>query len=131
MGVRFPSVQSNIFVGPLPANANETVVLTTPPLTISLDFSTVLLVWFFCYLAGTANTAALFNVRRGTTISGALVNVAPLTAPATAGAQSAYAACYFDVPGAVAGQQYSLTVQQFAATTAGQFKDGALLAFAL
>lgn len=131
MGVRFPSVSSNSFVGPLPANANETVVLTTPPLTVPLDFAPVTLLWYFCYLAGTGNTAALFNIRRGTTVGGALVSVAPDTSPAVAGAQTGYSGIYFDVPGAVAGQQYSLTIQQFAATAAGQFKDGAFIAFAL
>lgn len=131
MGVRFPSQQSATFVGPLPASAAETVILTSPPLNISLDFATILIQWACDILAGTGTTALVFRLRRGTTTAGTLVNAAAWTHTLAAGNTAVMSGCYFDTPGAVAGQQYSLTVVQTAATGAGTFNDGALLAFAL
>lgn len=131
MGVRFPSIASTTFVGPLPANANETVILTTPPLNISLDFSQIIIEWACDILAGTGTTALVFRLRRGTTAAGALINAAAWTHTLAAGNTAVMSGVYVDTPGAVAGQQYSLTVVQTAATAAGTFNDGALLAFAL
>lgn len=131
MGVRFPSVQSNTFIGPLPASGAETVVLTTPPLTLTLDFAQVILLWAFTFVAGTGTTSCSFRLRRGTTVSGALINLQVPNAPAVAAANANYSGTYFDTPGAVAGQQYSLTIVQNGATAAGTFPDGALIAFAL
>jgi hypothetical protein len=131
MGVRFPSAFSNTFIGPLPANATETVVCTTPPLTLPLDGATVILLWLFSYTAGTGNTTTGMLLRRGTTIAGALVNAATNSGQAVPTGPDILSGCYFDTPGAVAGQQYSLTIQQFGASAAGTFRDVALLAFAL
>lgn len=132
MGVRFPSVQSNTFIGPLPANNTETVILTTPPLTISLDFATVFLLWACNIVSGTGTTSLSFRLRRGTTITGALVTPAAFWTHTLAAANSAdLSGNYFDIPGAVGGQQYSLTIIQTGATAAGTFNDGSLIAFAL
>jgi hypothetical protein len=131
MGVRFPSVQTNTFIGPFPANATETVVLTTPPLTLPLDSAVVLILWDFSALAGTSVTSFVLRIRRGATTAGTLVTTAQHVTPAVAGTISGLGGCYFDTPGAVAGQQYSLTCVQTAATGASTFNDAALLAFAL
>ncbi len=131
MGVRFPSIASSTFVGPLPASAAETVILTTPPLNISLDFSQIFLQWACDILAGTGTTALVFRLRRGTTAAGTLINAAAWTHTLAAGNSAVLSGAYFDTPGAVAGQQYSLTVSQTGAAAAGTFNDGALLAFAL
>jgi len=131
VGVRYPSQASNTFVGPLPANATETVILVSPPLNISLDFSQIFIQWACDILAGTSTTALVFRLRRGTTTAGTLINAAAWTHTLAAGNSAAMSGAYFDTPGAVAGQQYALTVVQTAATAAGTFNDGALLAFAL
>lgn len=131
MGVRFPSVQTNTFIGPLPASAAETIICTTPGLNISLDFSIVLLVCMCQILAGTGTTSYTYRIRRGTTTAGVQVNASAWSNNVTVGANSCFGFCYFDTPGAVAAQQYSLTVQQNGATAAGTFGDCALLAFAL
>lgn len=131
MGVRFPSVFTNTFIGPLPASAVETVVLTTPPLTLPLDGATVLLLWSMSVVTGTASTGTVIRIRRGTTTGGALVSLNPWTNTTTAALGYVLGGWYFDTPGNVAGQQYSLTVVQTAATGAGTWSDGALLAFAL
>jgi len=131
MGVRFPSVQSNVFVGPLPANATETVVCTTPPFTPPQDFSVIFISWFFAFLAGTGVTSVFFNLRRGTTTGGAALRLNPWGLAQTASANGFFSGNYFDSPGAVAGLQYSLTIIQTGATAGGTQVDTAMLAFAL
>jgi len=42
MGVRFPSVSSTTFIGPLPASAAETALITSPTLNLSLDNQVVM-----------------------------------------------------------------------------------------
>jgi hypothetical protein len=118
-------------VGPLPASAVETVVLTTPPLNIALDFAVVFLAWFFYFTPGTSTTAAIMRIRRGTTASGAQVGATLWQFPVTAAVSTAFSGVYFDTPGAIAGQQYALTIVQVGATVAGTPQDQALLAYML
>jgi hypothetical protein len=132
MGVRFPSVASNTFIGPLPASNAETVVLTTPPINEPIDNAQIILMWVANILAGTATTSLVFHVRRGTTAVGTSVGVAGgWVVTLAAGQDGNSSGWYFDFPGIVAGQQYSLTVSQTAATGAGTWIDGALLAMVL
>ena len=131
MGVRFPSAFSTTFVGPLPANATETVVLTTPALTLPLDSAPVFFMWCAEINAGTGTTVFAFRIRRGTTTAGAFIGLQPWNLLASVGNAPMQSGCYVDTPGAVGGQQYSLTVVQTGATVAGVWNDGALLAFAL
>jgi hypothetical protein len=131
MGVRFPSVFTNTFIGPLPANATETVILTTPPFSPPLDTSAIFFLWCSEINAGTGTTVLAHRIRRGTTAAGAFIGVQPWNALANVGNAFMLSGCYFDTPGAVGGQQYSLTVSQTGATVAGVWNDGALLVFAL
>lgn len=131
MGVRFPSVASSVFVGPLPANANETVLLVTPPLNIPLDSAGVLLAWMADVLAGTGVSTHGYRIRRGTTTAGVQVGLASWSQTIAAVQTGLSSGVYFDAPGPVAGQQYALTLVQFGATAAGTYNDGSILAFAL
>jgi hypothetical protein len=131
MGVRLPSVASSTFVGPFPATNAETAILTTPPLNITQDFSQILLLASCNILAGASVTALVFRIRRGVGVGGTVVNANPWTVTLAAAASGGLAEFYFDTPGAVAGQQYTLTCSQTGATGASTFNDGALLAFAL
>lgn len=131
MGVRFPSVISNTFVGPLPAGAGETVVLTTPPISEPIDGAQVILLWQASITAGASVTSHVFHLRRGTTATDTGVGAGPWTDQIAAAAGRTSSGFYFDFPGVVAGQQYSLTVIQTAATGAGTWLDGALLAMVL
>jgi len=131
MGVRLASVFTTTFVGPLPATAAETVILTTGGLGLFADNAQVILLWFACILAGTSVTSHVFRIRRGTTTAGTAVNVNPWQNAAIAVAQTTSCGVYTDTPGVVAGQQYSLTVVQSAASVAGTFEDGCLLAIVL
>lgn len=131
MGVRFPTAYSNTFVGPLPASAAETVVLVTPPINEPIDNATVFIFGAFSLTVGASSTSISVNLRRGTTAAGALVNTASFAMANTAAATIAVPFTYFDNPGVVAGQQYCLTVQQNAATGAGTWRDGSLMAMVL
>jgi hypothetical protein len=131
MGVRFPSVASNTFIGPLPANATETVILTTPPINEPVDNAQVILLWFTSITAGTSTTSFQFKIRRGTTAAGAVILAGTCFVTVVAAQNYISSGCYFDFPGIVAGQQYSLTIIQGAATVGGTFLDGALMALVL
>ena len=65
MGVRFPSVATTTSVGVLPATGAETVVATTPPLNIPLDFAQVLLFWWFVGNTGAGTVGLVASIRRG------------------------------------------------------------------
>lgn len=131
MGVRFPSVQSSTFVGPLPASAAETIVCGVGPLNPSIDGAPVLIFWSMTYTPGTSNTAAIFTLRRGNTLAGVAFQLQPWQTPVTAGARVIASGWYPDSPGVVAEQVYILTIQQVAATVAGTLPDVSLIAMVL
>jgi hypothetical protein len=130
MGVRFPSVATTTILGTLPSNGAETIIATTPPLTIPLDFAQVILLWYFLGNSGASTSALLFLLRRGTTVAGTLINVSSGSL-VTAAAGVRFSGVYVDTPGAVAGQQYSLSEIGVGTTGAGITNDVCLIAFAL
>jgi len=131
MGVRLASVFSTAFIGPLPATAAETLVLTTGPLGLTEDNAAVILLWFGCVLAGTSVTSHVWRVRRGPLVTSPLVNANPWQNAAIAAAQTCSAGVYVDNAAGVSAPVYSLTVVQTAASAAGTFEDGCLLAVVL
>lgn len=131
MGVRFPSVASNTFIGPLPASAAETVCLTTPPINEPIDNAQVILLWSAGITPGTSTTSLVFRIRRGTTAAGTSIGLGTWSFTTVAANLTYVSGWYFDSPGVVANQQYSLTVVQTADTVAGVWVDGALLAMVL
>lgn len=128
MGVRYPSAVTNTFIGPLPANANSTIVLTTPPMLLTVDSPQVLL--FFCadITAGTTVTRHIFSINRNNVVAVFAVN---LVRQAVAGARDLMMGCYLDNAGLASSVFYSLAVQQFGATGAGTWNDGCLIAMLL
>lgn len=132
MGVRYPSVFTNAALAVVPANGAETVILTTPPLTLPLDGAAVFLGWFYTPTTGLGTTAAGVRIRRGTLVTSPLINGGNAY-PATANSGLLLAGWFVDTPGSVAGVQYSLTVTGTGTTgvwsNAGA--DAILLAFAL
>ena len=131
MGVRFPSVASNAFIGPLPANATETRLLTTPPINEPVDNAQVLLFWMANITAGTSVTSHVFRIYRGLGAPSVSIGAAIWTQTVVAGQNNIMTGTYFDLPGIVAGQVYSLTVIQTGATVAGVWADGCLTAMVL
>lgn len=131
MGVRFPTVATTTFIGPLPASAVETVVLTTPPINEPIDNAQIILMWMGLINAGTGTSQLGWRIRRGAGITGTQLGVAVWVNTQTVGVTNVSGGFYFDFPGVVAGQQYSLTVSQTGATAAGAWQDGSLLAMVL
>jgi hypothetical protein len=131
MGVRFPSVATTTFIGPLPASAAETLVFTTPPINEPVDNAQVLILWSAVITPGTSTTSLVFRVRRGTLVTSPLVNAAGWGFTTVAANLLFCSGWYPDNPGVVAGQQYSLTVVQTADTVAGAFVDGSMIAMVL
>lgn len=130
MGVRFPSVQSNTLVNANVAINAETIVLTTAGLTPPLDSAVVLLVWFMIHTVGATAGGSTYRLRRGNALTSPLINLA-VGATVTAGNTVLHSGSYFDTPGAVSGQQYTLTCIDTGSTAVGAINDASLLAFAL
>ncbi len=131
MGVRFPSVVTNTVVATPVLTTAELLIATLPPLNLPLDFATVLILWDVLLNVGAAGSAITIRIRRGTTLAGALVQGAAGSDNIITAAQVRRAGFYFDVPGAVGGQQYSLTAQIANATGNTPVNDVAMLAFVL
>lgn len=130
MGVRLPTAFSSAGLGN-PPGAAEAVLCTTPPINIPLDFAQILLFACFSITVAGATSASYFGrVRRGTTIAGTLVggNSAIAIAP---GGSVFWGACYADTPGAIAGQQYSLTVTMAGASGITSIGEVSLMAIVL
>jgi hypothetical protein len=130
-GVRIGSAFSNTFIGPLPANANETLVFTTGPVGLAVDNAAVLIFWMACITAGTTVTLHNYRLRRGTLVTSPLVNATVMGQTVAATNAVTTSGCYADQPGVAAALQYSLTVAQGGATAAGTFVDGMLIAAVL
>ena len=130
MGVRFPSVASTTILASVPASGAETVICTTPPLTLPIDNAQVILLFSFECLVGTGTATETWRIRRGTTVAGAQVNVAG-TFTIVGNNRWAMGAMYVDTPGAVDKQQYSLSLSGTATTGAWTTEDVCLMAFCL
>jgi len=128
-GVRFPAVDSQAIVTVNFQNA-EVALVTNPPFTPSFDGSRIFLIWYLAVTLGTGFTNLTLRVRRGSGTGGTLVNVA-LAATVTASQALYFSGSYADTPGAVAGQQYTLTAQGTGATGNATVNDVSMLAFAL
>jgi hypothetical protein len=131
MGVHFPTAASSTILASLPASGAETVICTTPPLNLILDFAQVLLFWYLVTTVGTGTTGMSYRIRRGTTTSGTQINPVDGPQPVVASQNWFQSGCFIDTPGAVAGQQYSLTIQGAATTGAGATETVTLIAMVL
>lgn len=130
MGVRFPSIQSNTLVNANVGINAETAVVTTPPLNISLDFATIIILWSMTHTVGTTATASRYFLRRGSGLGGTQIYASGSISGA-AGNVVLASQIFFDTPGAVAGQQYTLSCIDPGSTVAGAIADANIFAFAL
>ena len=98
--------------------AVETVVLTMAGIDTTPNQSRVLITGIVAITPGTAATAVVVKVRRGTTTAGAEIG----TVESQTGAGGAPRVIPYhveDVPGEVAGQEYVVTVTETSATADG------------
>src|SRR6266852_58152 len=130
MGVRYPTVSTTTVLGVSISGAGESVMCTTLPLNIPLDFAQVILLWYCLWLTNTTGTTVAWRLRRGTTTAATLINVSN-TLPTGAAIQMAHSGIYVDTPGAVAGQQYSLSCLLAGGGGNAGGLDVAMIAFAL
>lgn len=130
MGVRFPSIGTSTRITNTIVAGTDTLIVTTSPLTPSLDFGQIFLFWYVILTAATGATAYTLSLRRGALITSTLINIASLVTTA-AGNGLALSGCYVDTPGAISGQQYSVSVVPTGASAATTVTDAALIAFAL
>jgi hypothetical protein len=131
MGVRFPFLGSTTVVTASIPGTAETVVCTTPPFTPSLDFAQVLIMCYSEFNTGTGVTSVVGRIRRGTTASGVALGTASPTLVIGAATPGILTFFYLDVPGAVAGQQYSFTMTMNGATGASGINDVCMALIAL
>lgn len=96
----------------------ETVLATSPPLSADGQAQSVIIDAVAGFTVGTGTTSVTVRVRRGTGITGTVVNsIAGVNV--AAGNSVAIPIQAVDSPGEVADQQYVVTVQQAAATGNG------------
>ncbi len=131
MGVRFPFVASNTIVNGTIVTTTDTVIITSPAINLTYDGALVLLLWFVRLSTGVGVTAVNYSLRRGTLATSPLVTVATISVAEAASTAVMRSSSYFDSPGIVANQQYSLTLAQIAATGNGTVSDASIAAFML
>ncbi len=122
MGVRWATVFSTTIVNATIVTTAETIVVTTPPINLTLDGALVLLMWYVNALAGAGTTNWTYLLRRGTLVASPLINV-NFSENATAAVGISRGGSYVDSPGLVAEQQYSLTLTQSGATGNATVRD--------
>jgi hypothetical protein len=131
MGARLPSVVSNTVLNSPIVTTTETVICTTPPFSPSIDGVAVLILATWTCTPGTSANAMTARLRRGSAVGGAQLQAAPYPNPCGAIANQGGMLWYFDQPGIIGGQQYSLTLAMAGATGNTTVTDVAMLAFAL
>jgi len=130
MGVRFPGAGNITLVNTVVVTTAETVVLTSSPLNLALDFEQVLILWMLEFTMGTGGTLYQVRIRRGAALTSTLISTV-LGEQVTAANSYLRSGCYVDTPGAIAGQQYSITFAQLAATANASIADGCIAVIAL
>jgi hypothetical protein len=103
----------------------ETAAVTSDPITPSTDGSELTISGVINITTGTSTTAVVVRVRRGVGVSGALVGETESQTIA-AGASGNISYEVTDFPGAVAGQQYTASVVQTAATANGTINNASI-----
>lgn len=132
MGVRFSGGGSIVLVnGSFNSGGPESIIVSSPPLSVPFDSAQVCILWFISLLAGNTAMTYNFRIRRGTAITSPLINVdEAITGPA-ANAKAIYSGVYIDTPGAVASQQYSLGILGAGGGTNPIINDACMYAFVL
>lgn len=130
-GGRMPTVFSTLGLANA-INAAESLTTTTPPLNPGIDAALILVVYMWSVAAIGANgTGVVMRLRQGTTLAGAIITNAASQWNATAGSNFTGVMLGIDTPGAVAGMQYSGTVQVQAATANSNTANTFIMAMAI
>ncbi len=95
----------------------ETLVFTLPPVSTTSRGASISISGFIKLTTGAGTTAVQLRIRRGTTVTGTVVVMVPVSVQA--GAQVTIPFTVQDAIGEVAGQRYVITLQQVGATGNG------------
>lgn len=125
MGYKLPSAVATV-VNNASSLAAETILTTTGAVIPTADSSLVLILWYFTLLIGTAGTAVTVRIRRGTLITGAVINT-PTAVTVVAGNTVVFSGFIGDTTPAQGPVQYSLTTQVNAATANSTLGDVSML----
>jgi hypothetical protein len=131
MGVRLATATAAV-INNAAATSTETILFTTNPLITAQDGALIIVLWFFTLTIGTGGTGVTIRCRRGTVISGVVINPGANAVTVTAGNTVVLSGMAGDTGGfAFGGAQYSLTAQVTGATANSTFGDAFMLAFSL
>lgn len=100
----------------------ETAAVTSDPISPTSDGAELTIAGVVNITTGASTTAVVVRVRRGAGVAGALVGETE-THTLAAAAQASIPFGVTDFPGAVSGQQYTVTVVQTAATGNGTINN--------
>lgn len=110
----------------------ETVVVSSDLLLTPFNTSRVVVIAWAQLTTGASTTAVTPRIRRGTTTSGTLVSEAnAVTIGAAAGSTEQFFAVAFEERGGTDRVQYSLTLQQTAASANGSALQGGIVVLVL
>ncbi len=129
MGVRFPSLAISANQASQLASATETPIITTAPFNLSLDFQAILIMGMYMFVPGTGATSVTFRLKRGALLTSP--QVTQWTLPVTAAVTTYTSFQYTDIPGAVAGIQYTFSGQQTGASAVASTNDSSMILLAL
>lgn len=103
----------------------ETAAVVSDPVSTGSGAEEITINGAVSITTGTGTTAVTLRCRRGSGVAGAVVGeTEPVTIGAAASANIPYS--FSDTPGEVAGQLYTLTVQQTAASANGTINNASI-----
>lgn len=129
MGYRISS-STAVLVNAAASLAVETIIATTNAVIQPADGSVIAVWWYMAVTIGTAGTGLIMRMRRGTTLTGVLLNGAP-SLTVVAGNTVLLSGMLPDIGAALGPTQYSITLQVTAATANSPVADVTLFAAAL
>lgn len=130
MGVRLASAQSNVILVVNPGNAVDAALVTTGPLGMIQDNAIIFIHWFLTITTGAGATNYNVRLRRGTTNGGTLINQNTSNG-VLASTTVTFAGSYFDTPGAVGTQQYTISGIVTGGAAGITVNDACLMAYIL
>lgn len=132
MGAHNNSVGSSVIQNATIVTTAETVVATSPPISLPFDSAQVVVLCRASVVVGTGGSFCNMNIRRGTSTAGALLTGTSLTVLGfVAGQTPVMTAWAFDTPANVAGQQYSFTLTFPATSGNTTVNDASIYVFIL
>lgn len=118
MGIHLTSVfTTTIINSAIPAA--DTIIMTTPALSPGLDNAGILLWWYLQLSTGAGGTSLTFKLSRGTAVAGSPLLSFVVTGVATT--NQIIPGCFVDTPGVVAGQQYTISINDSGAAGVANF----------